>query len=1043
MEGIQKITWSMLFNSTVKQFFNTFENKDLMEYLLSNELEKIEKLLENDDIEGARAEIDSIFTTKESLPEEIELKLKFLKGNIEIELKNYKSVKLIIEQLNKSELGKKNAIDLNFKYAMKINDEELMERCIEKFKEQGESEANLLARKLTFYFNNGDIFKSLDYVKDINDNKIEDKSIFHYISVAYLNKHDYKNSRVFAEKAIKLGAGDVSKYIIILTEVNPIIERRGTLITISDDEKSLLLKKADELKLLIETLPKEIEVEIVSIIVNIFLIVDLERAKVYLNAKEDLLLKSMSGKLLKANIDELSGNYEVAKLIYLELLEEKWVEELLVHLALCMSMTKDYKEYIAIFDKYSEMIEDKSFILTDFYLLSIKNVYGKDKMMDVLEEIKYKHTSSIRFNIFMSNNTEDITTKYKLLKESEKLLDDSNELDREALKFEYWNIEKFQDAIRVIEPILNYKEILISTIKMVLSKNKKEFYLNLIIEIDKYKDVELMKYKVEMLYHINEFEEAKKVMVDIYIVEKNIDNLRRLIDLKLELEDSSGLEPLLIELLSSKTALDYIKVAIGYLILGDTDKYNSFSYEAIFMTGGLIDVQAYKLLVGYNFRVAMDGKEKNIEIDKVIDNTVVVLNSNGILMNVCLNSEEKYQTNEEICGCIHIKRNDLLWTDLIHEKVGSKIQVNGISYIIDSIIDKNIVFSQYCFSELEKSGNHIGRAVTIEEFPELMREIGQMDEESYKQKFSMYNFEEGSIGLPFSKVIYGSDLKRSVQILNILINNSKYSFYIGINEKKFESDKIVLTYQTLLLLEHYDMLDIINKDINKYNICNSLKEVLLDTLIEGKRNVEQLFVGYDSITDTIYKQNRNYDEILCKFRNIINVINNIATHEVKYEVRDSLINICRSFLADIDVDTIYLAKKLNANLIIDDLFIRKLIQSNEFTNKINNSNVVYFLDKLLCDNPAKYYNTIKQMVEDKIKYIIDKDIFINILINYKYNGFDIEWFKSLVSDMTKDGDDYYKQIILTAGREVWEEKSISHIREEIIFIVCHLNLVNH
>lgn len=108
----QNIKWSALVNSSVKQFFNSFENKDLLEYLLSNELGKIEDLLKSKDYEGARVEIDSIFTTKEKLPIEMELKLNYLKGDIEIELENYRGLEVIIKILRKNELSRKNALEL-------------------------------------------------------------------------------------------------------------------------------------------------------------------------------------------------------------------------------------------------------------------------------------------------------------------------------------------------------------------------------------------------------------------------------------------------------------------------------------------------------------------------------------------------------------------------------------------------------------------------------------------------------------------------------------------------------------------------------------------------------------------------------------------------------------------------------------------------------------------------------------------------------------------------------------------------------------------
>ena len=1037
----QKITSSILFNSIVKQYVNSFENKQLIIHLLDGEFDRIESLLNEGNIEKARNEIDIILLKKERLPEELEERLIFLKGSIELELENYIGVESIIKELEEKQHGSKYSLDLKYEYSIKTNNEKLMKICIKEFKNIGEEYTRRLQKEILFYFQNSDFNKIIEYAKDINEVDIKDKTIFHYISVAYLNLRNYNEAKKFSDKSIELGAGELAEYVNTLAEVSPIIERRGSIITLSSKEEDILKGKVQVLRSLINKLPKEIELEVNLTILSILLIIDLNGAKEYYNKNADVLYKSLEGRYIKGNIEELNSNFDEAKKIYLELLNEIWSEELLIHTMSCMYCSSDYYSAIDLFEKYIDKIEDKDFILAESYLISIKNIAGTDKMKSKLYNLKERYKDSIRFNIFLANINENIEQRYRKLKDIEELLNDSNELDRELLKNSYFDIEKFDDAIRVIRPILKYKDVLIGTIKMVISKGLNEFYLELIDEIDKYNDVVLMKYKKDMLYGIKEFNEVKNVVQKIYLKESTIENLRELIDIKLDIEDTSELEKLFLKLIPSSEPMDYMRVACGYFILNNIKKYYLYSYEAVFMTKGILDIRLYKLLVGMNFKLAYMQKVCVREIDKVIEDVVVVLKDNTNIIKICLNGEDKYQINKELFNCLHIIKDSSLWIDLIEQKVGDKVSINGEEYLIDSIIDKNIIVHQYCFNELDRTKNNICKPISIDKFPDYIKELSKSDEGRYELKLNMYNFKENSIGLPFSKVFYGEDLKKSIEILNIILFNDKYSFYISATEEDIYDDKIVLSYQTFLILEHYNMLDIILVNPKKYYAVNSLKKLILNTIIETKGKSKQLYIGYNFHSDNLYRNEKDYDVELRKLRNIFNVLDKINCNDIEYKVRDSLVNVSRSFINDVDIDIIYLAKELNSILIIDDLFIRNLINSNPETNNVKSMNIRYFLNILRKTDIVRYLDTVKQMVSDKVKYVLNKDDFKYIILNYKISGYNIKWFEELINEMTCESDEYYRQIILMGCNELNRSENYKVIIEELLMIVSKLNLI--
>lgn len=320
-----------------------------------------------------------------------------------------------------------------------------------------------------------------------------------------------------------------------------------------------------------------------------------------------------------------------------------------------------------------------------------------------------------------------------------------------------------------------------------------------------------------------------------------------------------------------------------------------------------------------------------------------------------------------------------------------------------------------------------------------MKNISESSEKSYETKFEMYDFKHNKMGLPFSKVFYSNDLKLSIELLNIILLNKKYSFYIGAPKTSNTSEKFVLSYQTLLLLEHYNMLELLKVEPQKYYVSKSLKNAISNSIIDTKRNIKQLKIGYSLEVGNLYKDEIDYSEVLKKLKNIFAILQHINVKEVNYEIRDNLINISRNFISDIDIDSIYLAVDLDATIILDDLFTQKLINSNEQIKHINYINIYYFLNILSKVDLGEYYDTVKLMVSNNVKYILDKDGFKNIIQGYKEKGYNIQWFEEFIMVMDIE-DEYYREIILNACRELYSLNYFNKYINELLIIIKVLKL---
>lgn len=1035
---MQKFSSLIGINNTIKQYVNTYENKELLVHLLEKKLEKIELYLKQRNIEGARSQIDIILCKRESIPEELECRLIFLKGNIEIELDNFDTVDLIIESLLEKEEQIKYSSELKYVKAIKLDNEELLREAIDEFILSGEDNITILKRRLKFYFNNMYFHKIIEKVDYIEEYKIKDRDIFYYIAVSYLNIGDNSNAIKYCNRRFEYGDSKLTTYVKTLAEVNPILQRKGLLINISESEKSFLKEKNEILRELIKELPEGITEEVNTIILNIYLVTDLNKAIKFYNANEDKFCKSISGKFIVANIYELSNQFEKAKELYLEIIREDWSEEVFTHIMICMRAMKDHYSYIKLFEKYEEKIEDENFALMEYYLESLKNVGYLEKAIEKLEGIKSYYQDSIRFKVYLAKIETDQKQKLRMLKEAEAKIGESNQYDRLLIKDVYLQMGMYYEVIRISRPLFKNKKVLYLIIQLIIKNKKNEFYLDLIYEIDKHNDIRLLEYKRFMLGEINELLEAKEVAERIYELEANRKNLVDLIQLKININDNIGLESLITELLPLESPQEYMIIAYAYITLGNINSYEDYSYESIFKLKGAFDKNIFENYIHGNLRLSIEGiKEKRI-LDMVKEDSVVHLINENMKVNICLNSESKYQTNEQAFGCIHISKDNPLWLELISQRKGDIISFNNQKFEIDSIIDKYTVVFRYCLNELESNEIDFGFvSFSIEEIEEKVKEFTMLNKESIKNISDRYNFRDDNIGLPFSRIFFDEDVKKSIEIFNHMLITEENNYYIGSFEDNINDDTYILSYQTLLLLEYYDILDIVIRDSESYYIPNKLKLKIIEAYSDIKKNQKSSYLNYDSETGLFIEEIDN-KMVLNKLNRIIGLISKINTSEVDYKVRSNLMNLSRKFINEFEIETIYLAKELKGVLIIDDLFIRKLINSNEDTKHIKHTNIVIILDELYIQEPVKYYIVVKNMIEDNIKYVLNRNHFKRLMLEYKDYGYNIDYFREIINSMKSD--EYYREIILEACKEIVDLNLQKYLFKELILVTNILNL---
>src|SRR5699024_3576583 len=141
-------------------------------------------------------------------------------------------------------------------------------------------------------------------------------------------------------------------YIKVLGNTSPILKRIGIFLTLNVEEINRLEKEATTLQNLIDKLPAYTKEDAVLSLISIYSLIDIEEAeKIYLKYNENIP-DSNHKKFLFGNIKEFKKEYNEAKDIYLEILKNDFFEELMFNILNCMVGTRDYEEYIGLYEKY-------------------------------------------------------------------------------------------------------------------------------------------------------------------------------------------------------------------------------------------------------------------------------------------------------------------------------------------------------------------------------------------------------------------------------------------------------------------------------------------------------------------------------------------------------------------------------------------------------------------------------------------------------------------------------------------------------------------
>jgi len=311
---------------------------ELHNSLIEDAIERIDSSIRHGKIKDANLFLGKILGIDgfESLEQNFKTQFYYFKGLVELEENNLDQVIEYAERILSLNSNIKKACELKITVSVRNNDITLFNNAIQKLKEIGTPQNEIMIKHAFFELGN-EKFDSVISILTENDvikkEYVESAEAHHYLGIAFLQKNRTELAKISFEKANSIKHSFYRDYFIILSEIVPILNRRGILLTITNEEKNFLQKKLLELLNIADYFNeknKELKADFWGHILNIKLFINRSEIFTDIEALPEDIREADIIKLMKAETYAVLGEEEKAVPIYKTLYEKNATPELLL-----------------------------------------------------------------------------------------------------------------------------------------------------------------------------------------------------------------------------------------------------------------------------------------------------------------------------------------------------------------------------------------------------------------------------------------------------------------------------------------------------------------------------------------------------------------------------------------------------------------------------------------------------------------------------------------------------------------------------------------
>jgi hypothetical protein len=975
--------------------------------LMENTISEIKSLYEDGRIENSGKMIEELMSTSgfDEIQNDYKIQLFYYKGLICLERGDKEGTQHYLSRIEEVESENKFFFILKSRIALNDDNSVVFFEAIDGLRKINHDSNDILVRIMNYELTQGHtetVISSLTELGVVKADFDNNPDALYYLGAAYLNENKFFDARKNLLSSDTLKPSRYKKFLIILSEIIPLLRRPGIIYLLSDDDKNKLrdcLEKLLSISDYFEEKSLEVKAEFWSYVLNIKLllnpseiIVDVEKFTKELREHERI-------QLMLAEAYSLVGVENRANDIYQALYNQDKNPRLLLKV---LNKYYEQKEYHRITDFVNSLEErefDEDGDIAAIYLLAFSKQNGFELAMVKFEELRQAFPNSIMLNTnasFVAFEHENNELAKTLIEKAISLISEDNDPVRFFIAKNCESIGLIEQAIKVLEPFKQYSvkasEMLVKLLLISEEPTRDEQAEQIVDELIQTGNASqnILHAKAEIALRRENISEALDPLITSHRINPSTYAAYNIVAVKLQLQQKEGFDEYITYLKDSHSPKAVMLAAVALDYLNNRGTAEELAYTALVSLGMEFDETIYMQYIMFYMQRGARARRDEVIIDFACverDTVIQLISNTGENRFVCINSELNLITTEGFMafGCEHYTHSSVVAIQLLRRSINDLVVLDGIEYVIGSVTNKRIHAFRYCLSRYTElcPESSIIKAISINSDDPISSLLPFLDSGKKNREFllAQYNF-ENTIGLPIAALCEKNYSKYPSAIL-MIFDKSEQIFYAGdVNDFDINNQSIILSISSIIVLKTLNLLNKLEGFSERLYVPESLYAAIrniFEDVSENEVNVsgtmhitDEGMPLYLPISDEQKQEKINYWRDVLLFLDKVN--------KISVNAESTMLNTA-PIMNDFEIDTIEAGRQLSGLVICDDLFVRKVSNTIIGEGQTRNSiallqsiidenemlNAIHFLSKvnyLFCFNAEVMYRLIEKLVSN-------------------------------------------------------------------------------
>lgn len=1022
-----------LMNQDDKETAATSQVCDIYAKLMERTLQEIRSRIDCRKIHDAKEMIEQLINTEGFNVIDISWRIQmyYLQGIVLLEENEFEQLECILKEIKGLQQDSKYGFELMYRMACSKNDENMFEESIRGFKEIQVDEAEVEYKNICFLMvqeRYDAVIANLTDCNEVKEAYIANGEILYNLGIAYFNLGKYALASKYLTQSNNINNFEYTEYLLILSEVIPILKQRGIVVLITLEEKTILTEKLrDLLKLrgFFETRDTELQVEFWTHVFSIKNLINPSGVISDIQELSNLLQQDNKIKYMLGEAYVLVGRANLAVEIFEEIYEIFSSSEVLLKIIGIHYEEKNYDKVVKILtDKgYKEYQDEESMgYILKLYFSSYHKINDYDLVSEKIEELEreFPDCAPLFESIaiyFYENGKMDSAKEY--IRKSKECIVKNNDYNRLFLAKACREIGMLDDAIEVLNPFKSYtKEGLEVFIEILLESDteenlsRAEELLDNILE-NGCREPNVLQMKAQAAIKNSELTEAVRWFAELFEIAPNINVAYNIIAIKVEIRELESLEKYINYIADTEEPNVLLAGAIGLNAIDKTEQAKNWAYKALCLAGEEIEENIYRQYLGLHFLQIQKIKNKPevIEFDKVKKDVVVeLIDSEGNTRFVCINSVNDFIKEEGhlALGCEQYSSETNLNNRLLNLKIGNRTELAGVSYSVKSIINKHVHAFRYCLDNytVKFPSSSFVKAIPVSEADPTNQLLPILVENRERNEYllNQYNSLDG-FGAPIT--VFCKDLTRYNEVIKSFLLMEGQMFYSGeVNSWDINNSRIILSFSSVIFLAHVGFLGRVMQEKNNVytteKTMSKIKGIFTEVCEYGESTHGTMSVDKDGGLRLFTEDDKYKEETIEFWRGIVLALENIKLVQTNDKKHREIKKVLRIFMGDFEIEPISIENCEEDILICDDLSTRKAIAT--LNEKLKMTNSVGLIEELC--STEELLDIILELSKQQYIYVCNKKILLR-LVEYLLSkpliigpGTDCEKFIGIIKNMS-------------------------------------------